>query len=380
MAKNPLLPLLFSLFVANLTILNATNVDNVSPMLTDTCEAPPPDSFRIVDAGAHYVTLAWNPIDPIATYTIVVQKQGGNANTWENVDTISNVSGSSITIQNLLYGSKYQFELATNCGNGDPSKLKIYAGPPIGVILDLVLSGRTPLNPTSVPNCQPIAFENYNWVGFKVESTQTLGSDANFFEFGVGSDGVPQIKRVIYGPRIVATSDIGIYPEIPFPTKVSLEQSNFLIKRVDGLISQIIGKVHLFYDPLANPKTVSFCKDASTWSMGYKFTPMTASFANGFQMETGQMNTKLATTELFNIVFKNPVFEYLQVWIDREDDADDLEYSLQLFDVTGKLALDIKGEIQNNEIIVPTGDLPKGLYFCVLQKQGQFFTSKISKL
>jgi hypothetical protein len=379
MAKKTFLSLLFSFFVANFFVLNATNLENASTILTDTCEAPPPDSLRILDAGAHYVTLAWNPVDPMATYTIVVQKEGGNANTWENVDTISNITGSSITVQNLLYGSKYQFELATNCENGDPSKFKIYAGPPVGVILDLVLIGRTPVNPVSVPNCQAIAFENFNWVGFKVESAQNLGSESNFFEFGLGENGVPLIKRVVYGPKIVAASIEKVHPlNPPGMPVVELNTTTFLIRRVDGSFPITIGKVTVSYNPLANPKTVKFCKDDISWSPGYTFIPMTASIANGFQIIEGYEAFEVEKEQENDMKVISPISDYLYIDLAFERSINP-EYSIQIVDLTGRLVFQEKGKVQNEQMEIFVGMLPSGIYLMTLVIEGKTKTLKIFK-
>lgn len=377
MAKKSLLSLLFSFFVANFLMLNATNLENASTILTDTCEAPPPDSFRILEAGAHYVTLAWNPIDPMATYTIVVQKEGGNANSWENVDTISNVTGSSITIQNLLYGSKYQFELATNCENGDPSKFKIYAGPPVGVILDLVLNGKTPVNPVPVPNCQAIMYENFNWVGFKVESAQNLGSDLNYFEFGIGDNGVPQIERTVYGPKIVATDNLGVFPLFPpgMPI-ISLDFAGFYIKRVDGPIPHTIGYVNVHYNP--GLKTVKFCKDDLTWSPGYKFTPMTATIANGFQQIGTIIISDQENITTNEISIENPVGDYFHVWTNSPSQSNKT-YSIHIFDLLGRVILEKKGEIDSNELKFEASNISPGAYTLVFSSEGVSKSFKVVK-
>ncbi|MBN8680502.1 MAG: fibronectin type III domain-containing protein [Chitinophagales bacterium] len=381
MAKKSFLSLLFSFFVANFFVLNATNLENASTILTDTCEAPPPDSFRILDAGAHYVTLAWNPVDPMATYTIVVQKEGGNANTWENVDTISNVTGNSITIQNLLYGSKYQFELATNCENGDPSKFKIYAGPPLGVILDLVLDGRTPVNPVSVPPCSPILIQNYKWVGFKVESSQNLGSAINFFEFALGDDGVPQIMRVSYGPQIVATDFSGIFPIQPFPfTKVELPSSEFELRRVDGISPLIIGTIQLTYNPIQ--KTVQFCKKNGTnWVNSYSFSTIVANQVNGFE------NLNIVDRDSFdencnvnNLVILNPMIDD-QIFIENSNQLSCFkEVKFILIDMYSRVCDISKFNGVPNQLDLNGKNILPGFYTLVIELEGKKITKSILKI
>lgn len=260
MAKNYFFMLAFCAFYFSSNQLFAINSpiipDNLAHQ-TEFCETPPPDSFHMTSAGAHFVSLAWEPMWVGATHTLVVFEQGDSSSSWAPLDTIHNVSGDAYTVENLKYGTKYRFAISTNCANGEPSSLQAYTGPPSGLILDLVLNGRTPTDPATVPPCSAIPYENFDWVGFKVAAGQNLGSIANFFEFAVGEDGVPLIKRVSYGPHIVATDFNGFFPKNPDPTIIELQSSNFLIKRVDGVDPDLIGELRLLYNPIT--KTVRIC-------------------------------------------------------------------------------------------------------------------------
>ncbi|MBK6997757.1 MAG: fibronectin type III domain-containing protein [Lewinellaceae bacterium] len=149
MAKKFLFSLLFCIHFGDLTnlfALNSTFLPEKLPLNAEECHAPPPDSFRMTAAGAHFVSLAWQPVWIGATHTLVVLKLESDGVSWLPIDTFPTIPGDSFTVNNLLYGSKYRFAISTKCANGDPSDVQAFTGPPSGLILDLVLNGRTPIN------------------------------------------------------------------------------------------------------------------------------------------------------------------------------------------------------------------------------------------
>ena len=86
------------------------------------------------------------------------------------------------------------------------------------------MGGRTPINPSSVPYCNAIHYPEFNWVGFKVAQGQGWNAISNYFEFGIGSEGQPLIKRSTNGPALVAAEILtGNYPH-DFLQIVELDQ------------------------------------------------------------------------------------------------------------------------------------------------------------
>ena len=213
--------LLHCALILAFTSVSASNVPpNVEPqsIKTDVCEAPPPDNFRITSVGSNFISLAWQPAWVGATHTLAVLEKNGSG-IWVSLNTLNIVPDTAYTVPNLQPGSEYRFIIATNCTLGEPSVIKAKRDG-ITLILELTINGRTPLNPVAI-DCHNIAYKNYNWVGFKVESTTKEGvKTSSLFEFvpygdgnaGAGIISKGYIARVDYGNRIVATNEAFRWP------------------------------------------------------------------------------------------------------------------------------------------------------------------------
>lgn len=382
MAKNYLFTLAFCALCFGSNPLFALNTPIIPDNLvqrTELCETPPPDSFHMTSAGAHFVSLAWEPIWVGAKHTLVVFEQMDSSTSWAPLDTIHDVSGDSYTVENLKYGTKYRFAISTNCTNGEPSGLQAYTGPPSGLILDLVLNGRTPTDPTTVPPCSVIPFENFDWVGFRVATGLNLGSIANFFEFAVGEDGVPLIKRVSYGPHIVATDLDGNFPQhLPNLPKIELQSWHFLIKRVDGVEPVTIGRLRIAYNPSVNPKTVQICMvNLPPWSPGYSFTVHTAQSSTGMQPVLNFDRDAENILPMGKFLVENPVGETLNIFPEA-DSSLPFPAKACLINITGQRVLCQTFDNASHRSI-PLSSLPSGPYILRIESPHGIQTLKVIK-
>jgi hypothetical protein len=260
--------------------------------------------------------------------------------------------------------------------------IKVYAGPPIGVILDLVIDGRMPINPVPiVPPCTPILYQNYKWVGFKVETSLDLGSSLNYFEFGLGDDGVPQILRVLYGPQIVATDQEGTFPiqQPPF-NKVELSSNTFEIRRVDGASPVIIGTIEVNYNPVQ--KTVQICKKSnSSWASGYSYRTMVSNEVNGLD-SNNFAEREMANNICFYDDMKvlNPISDN-QIIINYSSEKPCFkEFRVALIDIYSRICYNSKSQGIPNSIDLSSYNILPGFYTLIIEHEGGIISRPILKL
>ena len=381
MAKNLTQLVLFVALMVGFMPLHASiepSFVNGNARISEQCDAPAPDSFRMTNAGIHFVSLAWQPVWTGAFHTIKVFKKEEGSTTWSYLETFPDVPDYTFTVSNLKYLTQYKFSIATNCSDGTPSEYEAYTGPPIGVILDLVLGGRTPNNPDPAPYCQPILFENYDWVGFKVESGVGLGAIANYFEFGLNVGGAPVIKRPTYGPDLVAARKAdGAYPTINVPI-IELIEATFDIRRlVNGIPQLPLGILDLTYDPIN--KTVKICKDIFfPWAPGYIFTMLTAKMVNGFQAPNTEGLLKYNNHFAESITVVNPVKEAIHIFMPKPL-CEKENLTISLLNTNGQTVFKRLFEAVENPISFPVENLPPGFYILHLEGLGQIQTFKIVK-
>jgi hypothetical protein len=250
---------------------------------------------------------------------------------------------------------------------------------PIGLILDLVLNGRNPINPVPAFNCSAILYETFNWVGFKVEAGPGLAAAVNYFEFGVGNDNIPMIKRVSYGPQIVATDFDGLFPvNPPGPNKIELSTTNFLIRRVDGSQPATIGELALTYNPLTNPKTVKICK-VGNWSPGYTFTMVTAQLANGMNSHLTIDRTERNFPPRERLIVENPISNVLNIF-NPTNQPEKAMGSISIFDMNSKIVFMQHLDLMPNHLSLPVDELQSGVYILRIEIANNVYTQKLIKL
>ena len=346
------------------------------------CDAPPPDSFRITATNTETgtITLSWIPAWVGANHTLEVLKKA-TSGTWVPENTFYNVPGSLYNVPNLLYGSEYRFKIATNCTSGEPSyKTAIIDG--IVLILDLVLAGRTPISPVIVEECSTIDYLAHNWVGFKVASN-TGGSNPtvyNYFELGtsgdVGSQKV-QIKRVIYGPRILASDEIFNFPKIPFPLKVMIFDKTFKVFELIGVNKYTIGYLTVYFNEINH--TFKICKDPNhDWDNHYTFEMLTAVSANGFLSPENSERLDLTSKTSKNFTVQSPIKDRLNIFI-AGIPLGKGSIMIQLLNLRGQTVFEQDFNSDSDKMSIPVAFLPAGLYILRIETAGQVQSIKIVK-
>ncbi|MCR9101359.1 MAG: fibronectin type III domain-containing protein [bacterium] len=96
--------------------------DNLSDIQFPECEAP--FSFKVEEEGPTWATFSWNePIDPFGKYTYEIrfrQNEDGIFHVWEYLNVNRRMG---VTIEGLMPGSKYDFELRRVCDE----RLKLFS-------------------------------------------------------------------------------------------------------------------------------------------------------------------------------------------------------------------------------------------------------------
>lgn len=367
---------IFALFFGSSpnSLMAQRNLEHSSQQaLTETCSAPAPGNFQISEVGDDHLNLVWTPAWPGALHTLVILKREAYSNTWEPLDTIHNLGGNSFYFLNTNLTRSYQFVIRTNCVDGGPSSLsnKIEH---IGLILDLTIAGRTPINPTQKPICEPVYYKQFNWVGLEIRTNGLGGLDqpVNYFEFNTGLYDIytiPVLKRVIYGPDIVAGS-----ADLTFPTNTNQHvfiggdlTYPFSIFKVLSDGSKInIGTLALTF---SGDSTFKIC--VLDWT-NIKYTPrvVVANSSNGLIDNYISDRGFWAKEPTANTCLKaqNPFKESLNIYIN------DIElnnfFNLQLINSTGETVRTIEAINTGDLINMDTQTLPKGIYYLKYSSKG----------
>ncbi|MDX1911541.1 MAG: hypothetical protein SFV22_08660 [Saprospiraceae bacterium] len=360
--------LLLILFSLNFTQIWADETRLPVLNYADECTAPAPDSLRVEDANEDYIRLAWIPAWPGATHTLEVLQETSTGG-WASLFTVYNVAGSSYDVYGLNHiGTKYRFVLATNCPEtGDPSVITTHFDW-IGLILDLVMGGRTPINPQVVPECTSVNYEEHEWVGFKIyvpgSVPGSIGYDY-FFEFAEGyEDGkvFPVIMRSSPTSFIVAGNGAELFPWIPEPEVVRINGSHeFHMYRIKGIPTPYrFGRIEVLFDGVN--KTVSICKNAGTfWDPVFYLYTLTATSATGLQSADSSFkeNTINSFEKKFNVFFLDKSL-YIDIVA---ENGEKTKINSQLISITGQILFDFNAETFENKINVSLPSLPNGLFF-----------------
>jgi len=386
MAKKLFLSLLFSTFLLDYAPILA-NIDSFQSkkdtFLNEQCDVPAPDSFRFTDAGTNFIDLAWHPSWNDATHTLIVQKENISGG-WTTQNSYYNIPGSSYTVSNLEYRSKYRFIIATNCVTNNTPSTKVAYFDHIAFILDLTIQGRTPTNPTVVPgSCPAISYQAYNWVGFKVETINGFAPTSTFYEFSPGVDInsgslYPIIKRVNPSGPIFAVGATPVgsttFPKVPSPKIIRiLGSTSFLIRHYLSETDWIIvGNVRVNLVESNNGNTVQICIDDPNWNQAYNLVPLTAQIANGFAaLSTGEGSKSQFFSEF---TAQNPFASTLNLFVPKYFLAEE-RILIRLLTSTGQLILEQSPEISDGSIAIPTTLVTPGFY--ILQIETTYGTKTI---
>ncbi len=375
--------LLFMAVGANNQMLFAAN-NHSNVILSDTCYAPAPDSFRITSVSGNFIALAWESAWPGAEQTLSVLKRNPTG-AWEMFLPPFTLQGEAYTVGNLTPGVEYRFIIATNCGPDEPSSLtKVIDG--ITLILELTIGGRTPINPVPV-DCHNINYLAHEWVGFKVETYTKKGVlISSLFEFEpYGDINAPGfftnaiIKRVEYENSIVATNDFGKWPTFNHPIIIGSNPFRMGHKKPDGINSITIGFIEL----TAYPQSIDLCVDPSNhqgpWLNSYDFTPLTAEQTSGVLPNAFDDRTVMQSKQEDEAWVQCPFNEQLEVYFPLTE-PNNGSTKVLLLNASGEIIIEkfLKEQITN--VTFQTSSLASGFYIVRIESSGKVSTLRTAKV
>lgn len=386
MAKNLLYVLFLSMYPFWFTQVFATNeiaAKENHGRKTDICNAPAPDSFHVTTSGYNFVTLVWNPTSLGATHTIVVLTQIDSTSSWIPVDTIFNVPGTSCKVSIMQFEpTKCGFTIATNCINGEPGDDINFASPPIALILELILAGRTPHNPTTIAPCTPIKAADHNWIGFSVSNGDGFNLITNTFEVVINNDH-PVVKRV-NEPPLVAGNEYYEYPKTPpknFINFYGIPPATFKVFLVNAGNSYMdIGYAYIAISQLGSNKMITICQiNSLPWDNKFSFKVLTATSANGLASQIIEDRSNINSENKEKIIVQTPFSESLSIVLP-ESISQKKQIAISLWNVAGQLILDKHYVSVSNQISFPSETLSSGYYYLRIVYEGEAQTFKILKV
>ena len=340
------------------------------------CNTPPPDSFRIIGKGADYISLSWIPINAGAEYMIIAFEENPTGS-WDTFSIHMNVTGFVHTEHNLSHLKRYKFKIATLCEDQTASNLTA-STPPSGLIIELTLGGRTPINPQPVLTCLGIQYQNpsNNWTGFRVSKSENL-LNTNYFEFSlthqIPSADLSLIR--VFENQIVLTDILFKWPDqsdpylsSPYSIQVGIRDEN---DNIDP-----IGHVLVHHVSGINP-TVEFC-ETSDWNPGFILEQITASKAELYLegLRDDQISQAVKAIE-FSI--DNPIQSQLNI---RSELSSNLpNANITLYEASSGKIVHQSNILQQTQVYsIDTTYLQPGCFILVIKNGTKFNTYKIIKI
>jgi hypothetical protein len=344
--------------------------------LTEVCDAPAPDSFRITSIGGSFMTLAWKPAWEGATHVLYISQKDSSGG-WTAQSVLPNVSGNTITVNGLIGGKEYRFRIATKCSSGDPSEFSsIVDG--IALIVELTLLGRNPKNPQQI-SCTDIDHTKHPWLGFRVAGNGA----SNLFEVnihGVQEKPFASIRRVETVNPIVAVDDVLLFPNA-FDPIIEDVRVPFLIRNLNIDPTKNIGWVEIVITS-TNPLEFDMCKvlndPQKPWDNGYDFTVIKASETIKIPSGggTGQGFGQDPKENWFEV--QNPFSSNINIFIPHHSNIEG-SVTVMLFNSNGQNILNQKIDMLDSQISLPTQWLKQGIYFLQIESNREVWQTKLIK-
>ncbi|MCB0524390.1 MAG: fibronectin type III domain-containing protein [Lewinellaceae bacterium] len=386
MQKNCFLTLLFSIsFIINANAFSSAFSSKFDPVSVqeDICNEPPPDSFRVTGYGYNFVSVAWEPIAPVANYHITVLQED-ETNGWITLTTIIVQNDTTYTISNLDMQLKHKLELRTVCPNGEPGSSFVAAIPPHGLIIELTANGNRPIEPQP-GTCGSLNFVDHIWVGFKL--TKEIGEGetiSSLFEYElVQSGGVEaRIKRKYEpiqgnGPILVAANEIEAWPLHP-KDKKDTKTLRFQVGEINQNGFENFGYVTV-NSPING--TVSVCT-TQVINPPYYFEALVADKVEVcLECPTGDQGGNTGgyarpSLGMAKVRVENPISDYIQMFFDENEFQSGI-YTITLTDLSGRCFFREQIDIPEPRIAIPLGYIPPGLLLLNVEYNGCTQTLKV---
>jgi len=358
----------FALFSIQSLFLIAS--DSTCPPIVEPCEAPAPENFRVTEIIGGDVQLAWSPVWLGAKHTLKVMQIDSNGG-WVALSTYPNVPDSTFTLFGLDAGD-YRATISTNCDWNQPSQIEKDLR---FKIIDLVVGGRVPINPSSVLDCTPIQMAEHGWVGFRVRDTDT--GVFNFFEFTF-EDGVKATIKRVLNDVIVAADYSYNYP-IGNGLVNSFNPVFIIDTRYDGENTEI-GYVSVLGSPVDKIVEICIAVDApAPWKPKYQLTTLTSAMptappGDGAVSPQGMKGEKVTDSWLVQNPFGGTLTLFPPTVIGVNTAI------ARLLNMQGQLLWIRQFAVESDYIEFSTHHIPIGCYFLHISTEDAIHTFKIQKI
>jgi hypothetical protein len=382
MEKNLFFSLLFvpiSLFACQISRAG-TWVDEQPLHLIQSCEAPPPDSFRVTSFSYNYVTLAWNPVAVGDDHFLTVFSEN-TSNGWDSLYSVLLFNSTTYTVVNMDPEKRHKVQIRTVCVDGTMGTPSPPVFPPHGVIVELVLFGEPPSIPEAV-DCHNMEYENplIKWVGFKISRPNGEGGElSNYFQFEKvynDQDVEARIKRVETDNVLVSANLDNKWPDIfePIVKANMIFQVGEIVNGAFESAGFVLVELHGGGTP-----SVDICDHITPtrpWNPLYTFTPIIV--RNSPECHgcppSGELNTQNKAKYLIRV--QNPMSTYLNVFFPEPGFIGGPK-KFTLLDINGKMIFQEKVNVAEPQIAIPFGERSPGLYFLQVESEGYVQTIKV---
>lgn len=337
----------------------------------ETCDVPPPDSFRVISRGPNFISVTWQPTAATNTHTITVLTKTDTTE-WVLLGTFHNIPGSSYTVSSVPFDVECKLIIATNCPDGQPSTQTKSCIDKI--ILELTTGGRRPYNPKPI-SCTNILYNNWEWVGFLVLQEGTY-APSNMFEIKVIGDKI-QIKRVFDPTVVYATLDDNTFPGLPkYPPNPFK-----LIKKIPNALIEDIGRLAVTKSGVS----LDICQAASNpvWNNSFSFTVMKADAVYGFAppppFEYSDRSVRNPTPKIGKIKAQSPFKETLNIFVDQPNQVE-RNVSIRLLNTNNQIVLEQEVQTPFEQISLSAETIPPGIYVLRIETKDEVQSLKIVKI
>ncbi len=344
----------------------------------DTCDAPPPTNFHVTGRGLDFITVAWNPAWAGATHTLVVFTKSSN-NNWVLLDTFFNVPGTGYTVQSVSFNDECKLVISTNCLSGERS---IYVIEEIDkIIIELDVAGRRPKNPVKLDGCVGVSLEDFEWVGFQVNSLDGNQTKSNMFELKIIStlnEKNVKINRVFENIRIYAVDKNNFWPS---PKRFTPNPFKMAYLTEQGIPEDIgfVGLTTILYNPLH----VELCKFLDyPWDDLYEYSIYVAAEVYPPHPPEGtndeRENRKVQFANYQTIKVQNPFGETISAFFPPNFKSNE-KVKFQLFNLNGQQILNFNETNFEGQVFLPAKEVQNGTYFLRIFTEFDVFNFKIIK-
>lgn len=349
--------LLFTLFICFLSLFSNNLFSNTPLNGENGCNTPPPDSIRVIGMGSTFTTLAWTSTQAGADHYLSLFEENASGG-WDSLYTVFVENVTTHTFTDFPNGKNHLVKIRTACEDGGPSTASASFFPPIGVIVELILDGRSPSSSTKQFPCTDLFYptNETDWIGFVIKKTNSNGtSNLSYFEYNNLIDKVGgRIRRVQANNPLVSANQSGEYPQFVYDTitsgneqfKIGETNSGSFTSKGTIKVTWYNNRVNLCPDmdePLAPNFTFTILRGTAPSNKPVNFTPFDL-FAQGSPSEDISITNPFSGN--LNIFSMNPLGLC----------------DITIFDLNGKRVYIETIDLRDTQVSIPQASLKPGIY------------------